>query len=101
MWERKISMIITNWIESFLSTRIIKLKFNNIIIEIFEISIEISQEFSLSSILYIIYNNLFNISNQDKLELRFINDIIFEIKETIIINNILKLKRILIKIKIW
>ena len=99
--KRKIPGRITGWVRSFLKDRTTRLKFNNIISQIIHISTSISQESSISSILYIYYNNdLLDISNKKKLRLNFINDINYEINESMTEENAIQLQKMLEKAEI-
>src|SRR5208282_2138961 len=67
MRKRKIPTEIIQWILLFLNNRTTRMRFNGIIIEFISITIDISQELSLSPILYVLYNSdLLEISKKRK-----------------------------------
>ncbi len=72
MKKRKISRWIIDWISNFLFDRFTTFAMNRRVIESFSMQIEISQKFSLFSILYLFYNvDLLEMCNKFKTNTRF------------------------------
>jgi hypothetical protein len=73
MKKKKISRWIIDWINSFLFDRFTTFAVNREVIESFSVQIEISQKFSLSSILYLFYNvDLLEMCNRLETNTRFL-----------------------------
>ena len=100
--ERRISIEIIKWIESFLSEKSTALKFNGTTTDAFQTTAGVPQGSSLSPILYILYNsNLLDIPNQYELGLGFIDDIAYGVKGDTAAENAGKLENMLAKAEIW
>jgi hypothetical protein len=98
MKKRKISRWIIDWISNFLFDRFTILAVNRRVIESFSMQIEISQKFSLFSILYLFYNvDLLKMCNRFETNTRFleyVDDVNILIYEKSIEENCRNLERV-------
>jgi hypothetical protein len=105
MKKRKISSWIIDWISSFLFDRFTTFAVNQRMIESFSMQIEISQNFSLFSILYLFYNvDLLEMCNKLKTNTRFleyVDDVNILIYEKSIDENCRNLERMHKLCKRW
>ena len=103
--KRKIDDAMLKWIKSFITNKQIKLRLSNFTSNWININTEISQNSSLSPILYLFYNadllNIFNDENLNSLTINYIDDITILMTEISPEKNIKKLKALHNQILNW